>query len=82
MASTNTQTSAKWTVTTTSVPTVIGTTLTGTYELTISNIVNGVYTGHDLSAKDFKIGGASGPAIDVGRFDCRIATAERASSGG
>tara|TARA_R100000278_G_scaffold27491_2_gene25103 strand:+ start:5974 stop:8118 length:2145 start_codon:yes stop_codon:yes gene_type:complete len=63
MASTNTQTSAKWTVTTTSVPTVIGTTLTGTYELTISNIVNSVYTGHDLSAKDFKIGGASGPAI-------------------
>tara|TARA_R100000231_G_scaffold24962_3_gene22976 strand:- start:3343 stop:5490 length:2148 start_codon:yes stop_codon:yes gene_type:complete len=65
MASTNTQTAPRWTVTSVSLPTTIGTFASGTVNLTISNVVNGTYSGHDLSAKNFKIGGASGP-VNVG----------------
>ena len=62
----NTQTSAKWTVSENTLTTRAGTNTGGAViPLTITNIVNGVYTGHNLAASNFKIGGASGPVTTV-----------------
>jgi len=62
----NTQTSAKWTVSENTLATRAGTNTGGAViPLTITNIVNGVYTGHNLAASNFKIGGASGPVTTI-----------------
>jgi hypothetical protein len=52
---------ANWTVASDSVSILHGTSVSANteFDLVISNIVNGVYTGYDLSADNFKIGGAS-----------------------
>ena len=68
MALANTQTSARWVATTNTLSTQVGTNASGTINLTISNIVNGVYSGYNLRASLFKIGGASGPVVAGGGF--------------
>ena len=52
---------ANWTVASDSVSKLHGASVSANteFDLVISNIVNGVYTGYDLSADNFKIGGAS-----------------------
>jgi hypothetical protein len=52
---------ANWTVASDSISTLDGASVSANteFDLVISNIVNGVYTGYDLSADNFKIGGAS-----------------------
>ena len=52
---------ANWTVASDSVSILHGASVSANteFDLVISNIVNGVYTGYDLSADNFKIGGAS-----------------------
>ena len=52
---------ANWTVTSDSSSVLNGSTVAagGTFDLIISNVINGVYSGYHISADDFKIGGAS-----------------------
>ena len=52
---------ANWTVTSDSSSVLNGSTVAAgdTFDLIISNVINGVYSGYHISADDFKIGGAS-----------------------
>ena len=67
--------SGNWTVNTGSLAVQVGTALSSAYvDLTISNIVNGVYTGYLIEAENFKVGESSesptltwdGGNIDIG----------------
>ena len=81
----NTQTSAKWTVNERSLATQEGTsTGSAIINLTITNIINGVYTGHDLAASNFKIGGASTSGSNIwtgGNVDPEVASVQFTDNG-